>query len=216
MKHLKLDKRSYQYLLSRGIREPMVLKLLREETQRHPDSRMMTPPEQAQFLAWLAGVAGASRILELGTFTGYMSLWFALALPENGRVTTIDIQDQSVAIGRKFWGQAGMLKRIEFLMGSASGYLDGFQENNRFFDLVYVDADKPNYPDYLEKLVPLLPDGGLLIFDNVLWGGKVADPGINDPETEALRTIATRLHKDPRFQTSMIPVGDGLLLCRKR
>lgn len=216
MKHVALDKRSYHYLVSRGIREPMVVKLLREETQRHPDSRMMTPPEQAQFLAWLTGVANASRVLELGTYTGYMTLWFALSLPGDGKVITVDTQEDTVAIGRKYWSQAGMLKRIEFHQGQAAEVIRTFQSEGREFDFIYLDADKPGYPDYLDQLEPLLPPGGILVLDNVLWGGKVADPGINDPETEALRTVASRLHKDPRFQTSMIPVGDGLLLCRKR
>jgi predicted O-methyltransferase YrrM len=177
---------------------------------------MMTPPEQAQFLVWLAELIGAEEILEVGTFTGYMTLWFALNLPEGGSVTTLDLNTDSVEIGRKYWGQAGMLKRIHFVEGAALKNLQSFQEEGRHFDFAYLDADKSNYPHYLESIYELLRPSGVLVIDNVLWGGRVADPGVNDPDTEALRIIAVKLQKDPRFSTSMIPIGDGLLLCRKR
>lgn len=216
MKHLQLDPRLYRYLLNHGVREPMFLQLLREETQKHAFSKMMTPPEQAQFLVWLAQLIGANRILELGTFTGYMTLWFALHLSDSGQVVTCDIKDDTVQIGRKYWKQAGMLKRIDFRLGPAIDTLKTLQEENRSFSLIYLDADKASLEVYLEKAFSLLAENGILCVDNALWGGKVADPGGGDPDTNTIREINRKLYKDPRFSTTLIPIGDGLHLCRKK
>lgn len=216
MKQLQLDNRLYHYLLSHGVREPMILKLLREETEKHPDSRMMTPPEQAQFLVWLAQLTGALRILEIGTFTGYMTLWFALHLPDGGQVITCDLEDQAAGIGRNYWKQAGMLNRIDFRLGPAHDTLLALGKEGQAFSLVYIDADKVGMEDYLEAAYPLLEPNGILCLDNVLWGGKVADPGIGDPDTNAIREVNRKLYKDPRFSTSLLPVGDGIHLCRKK
>jgi predicted O-methyltransferase YrrM len=215
---LNLDEQLYSYLQNVSLREPLILARLRAETAALPMAVMQISPEQGQFMAFLLKLTGARRCLEIGTFTGYSALVCALALPADGRLVALDISEEWTAIARRYWAEAGVADRIDLRLGSASKTLcellaDGMKAS---FDFIFIDADKSGYDEYLERGYELLRTGGLMVFDNVLWSGKVADPAVNDTDTEALRALNRKLHVDPRFDLSMLPVGDGLTLVRKR
>jgi predicted O-methyltransferase YrrM len=216
-KTLALDDRLYDYLLSVSLREPDVLARLREETLHRADAEMQIAPEQGQFMALLLKLIGARRSLEVGTFTGYSALVCALALPEDGQLIALDINEETTAIAQRYWAEAGVENKIELQLGPAEDSLrnliDGGDQGS--FDFMFIDADKTGYPTYYEMGLQLLRPGGVLAFDNVLWAGRVADPGAGDDDTQALRALNVQLHADPRVDISMVPIGDGLTLARK-
>ena len=212
-KALTLDDRLVDYLRSNSVREPEVLQRLRQETAAHPRSMMQIAPEQGQFMALLVELLGARRILEIGTFTGYSALVMSLALPEEGRVDTCDVDAETTAIARRYWSEANQQGKITLHLAPALETLKNLQGP---YDLMFIDADKTNYDNYLEAAYPLLRPGGLMMFDNVLWSGAVADPGVSDADTDALRALNQKLHKDSRFTISMLPLADGLTLARKK
>lgn len=215
---IALDDRLYEYLLAHGVRESPLLARLRQETRGLPMARMQISPEQGQFMALLVRLTGARRCLEIGTFTGYSALCCAEALPEDGRLVALDVSEEWTAIARRYWREAGLAGRIELRLGPASGSLRAMLAAGQAgtFDFAFVDADKPGYADYYERCLELLRPGGLVLFDNVLWSGRVADPADADPDTVALRQLNAALAGDPRIDLAMLPVGDGLTLARKR
>ena len=216
-KTLALDEHLYAYLLSVSLREPDILARLREETLNRADAAMQIAPEQGQFMALLLKLIGARRSLEVGTFTGYSALVCALALPEDGQLIALDINEETTAIAQRYWAEAGVENKIELRLGPAEDSLrnliDGGDQGS--FDFMFIDADKTGYPTYYEMGLQLLRPGGVLAFDNVLWAGRVADPGAGDDDTQALRALNVQLHADPRVDISMVPIGDGLTLARK-
>jgi len=215
---LSLDDRLYRYLLDHSLREDTLLRELREVTAQLEMGRMQISPEQGQFMALQAELLGAERILEIGTFTGYSGLCLARALPAHGRLVCCDVSEEWTEIARRFWRRAGVAERIDLRLGPALETLDGLlaQGGAERFDMIFVDADKTGYRDYYERGLELLRSGGLLLFDNTLWGGSVADPAIEDADTRALRELNDRLHRDERVTISLVPIGDGLTLARKR
>ncbi|MBI3928066.1 MAG: class I SAM-dependent methyltransferase [Armatimonadetes bacterium] len=215
---LTLTDELYDYMLSISLREPEVMKRLREETARLPQSRMQIAPEQAQFMAFLAELIGARRVLEVGTFTGYSALALAGALPPEGRLITCDVNDVWTSMARPFWEEAGVLGRIEVRLGPAVGTLDALLDEGLegTFDLAFIDADKENYRRYYEQCLRLVRSGGLVLLDNILWSGRVADSRVKDVDTEALRQINRRLHQDERVSLSVLPLADGLTIALKR
>lgn len=216
-KTLRLDDRLYDYLLSVSLREPDVLVRLRDETLNRPDAEMQISPEQGQFMALLLKLIGARRALEVGTFTGYSALVCALALPKDGQLITLDLDEGTTEIAKRYWAEAGIENRIELCLGRAEDSLRNFLDSGDqgSFDFMFIDADKTSYPIYYEMGLQLLRSGGLLAFDNVLWAGRVADPDTKDSDTEALKAINLKIHADPRVDISMVPIGDGLTLARK-
>jgi predicted O-methyltransferase YrrM len=208
----------YHYILSHSLREPEVLRQLRATTAALPDARMQIAPEQGQFMALLVELTGARQVLEIGTFTGYSALWMALAMPERGRLLACDLSREWTKLAARFWRDAGVLERIDLHIGPALDTLDRLLEDGATdrFDLAFVDADKENYPAYYERCLRLVRPGGLILFDNVLWDGAVADPQRTDPDTEAIRTLNRTLHRDQRISLSLVPIGDGLTLARRR
>jgi len=215
---LSLDDRLYAYLQQVSLREPQVLGELRAETARLPLARMQIAPEQGQFMALLVRLLGARRCLEVGTFTGYSALACALALPPDGELLALDLSEEWTAIGRRFWLAAGMAGRIRLRLGPAGDTLRQIRREggDGSFDFMFIDADKPGYPDYVEQGWHLVRSGGLIVIDNVLWSGRVADPADEDEDTVALRELNARLKDDGRFDLSLLPVGDGLTLLRRR
>ncbi len=215
---LPLDDRLYDYLLSVSLREPDVLRRLREETARHPQSEMQIAPEQGQFMGLLARLIGARKCLEVGVFTGYSALAVALALPFDGRLVACDVSEEFTSIGRRYWREAGVEQLIRLELGPAVRTLDALLADGEggTFDFAFIDADKPSYGLYVERALALLRPGGLMAIDNVLWSGKVADPAVRDPDTDALRALNEQLLADERIDLSLLPVGDGLTLARKR
>ena len=215
---LNLDDTLYQYLLDHSVRESALMRKLREITSEEEMSRMQIAPEQGQFMALLVELLGAERIIEIGTFTGYSALWLAQAMPEHGELVCCDISKEWTDIGRPFWRDAGVEKRIQLHLAPALETLDNLIENGGTgsFDMAFIDADKTNYLNYYDRCLTLVRRGGLLLFDNTLWGGAVSDPAKQDADTQTLRELNDRLHKDERVSISLVPIGDGLTLARKR
>ncbi|MEZ5666729.1 MAG: class I SAM-dependent methyltransferase [Alphaproteobacteria bacterium] len=208
----------YAYLLANGVREPDVLRRLRLETAPMRWSGMQIAPEQGQFMALLTELVGARRAIEVGTFTGYSALAVALALPEDGLLVACDINPETTAIGRRYWEEAGVAGRIDLRLAPAAETLQALIDAGQAgsFDLAFIDADKTGYLRYYEQCLTLVRSGGLIMIDNVLWGGKVADKTLSDEDTLAIRDLNRTLHADDRVSLSMVPVGDGLTLARKR
>ncbi len=208
----------YDYMNSVSLREAPALRALREETAALTQSRMQISPEQGQFMALLVRLTGARRCLEVGVFTGYSSLVTALALPDDGRIVACDISEEWTAVARRYWREAGVAHRIDLRLAPADDTLDALLAagNEGSYDFAFIDADKGGYASYYERALKLLRPGGLLLVDNTLWSGRVADPAATDADTVALRQFNTVLHADERVDLSLVPIGDGLTLARKR
>ena len=215
---LGLEDTLLAYLRNHSLREPEVLKQLREETLKLPLGVMQVSPEQGQFMALLVRITGATRIVEIGTFTGYSSLVMALALPDSGKLITCDISEDYTNTARQYWQKAGVADRIELKLAPALETLDALLSSGQTgtFDMAFIDADKTEYIGYYERCLQLLKSGGLILVDNVLWGGRVARSEVEDSDTNTLRQFNDLLHRDERIGLSMLPVGDGLTIARKR
>jgi caffeoyl-CoA O-methyltransferase len=215
---VSLDERLYDYLLAVSVREPRVLEELREETAKLPNAGMQISPEQGQFMRLLAELIGARRTLEIGVFTGYSALCVAQALPPDGELVACDVSEEFTSVARRYWQRAGLDQRIRLELGPALATLDrriAAGEAGRY-DFAFIDADKENYQAYYERCLQLLRQGGLIAIDNVLWGGAVADPQDHKSSTLAIRALNSKLAEDPRVSVSLVPIGDGLFLARKR
>ena len=209
------------YLRDVSLRDSDVLRRLREETAQSFDENiasMQISAEQGQFLAMLVRLIEARKTLEVGVFTGYSSLSVAMALPKDGKVIACDVSDQFTSIARRYWKEAGVDHKVDLRLGPALETLDALIAGGEAgtFDFAFIDADKANYENYYERALRLLRSGGLIAVDNVLWHGRVVDPQVNDPDTQAIRRFNARLHTDDRIDLSMLPVGDGLTLARKK
>jgi caffeoyl-CoA O-methyltransferase len=214
---LALDDTLYDYLLGVGVREHPAQAALREATRSHPHAGMQIGPEQGQFMALLVRLIGARRTLEIGVFTGYSALAVALALPDDGYVLACDVSDEYTRIGKPFWSAAGVAHKIDLRLAPARETLDArlaAGEAGRY-DFAFIDADKTSYDDYYERCLRLVRDGGLIAIDNVLWSGSVARPA-KTADTAALQALNDKLHDDERIDLSLVPIGDGLTLARKR
>ncbi len=208
----------FEYIRSVSLREPDILKRLRESTADAPYVEWQIAPEQGQFLAFLIEMMGARRVLEIGTFMGYSSLAMALAMPEDGVLITCDLTGQFVPLGQPFWKEAGVQEIIDLRIGAGLDIEDDLLADNQAgtFDFVFIDADKQNYPNYYEKALDLVRPGGLIAIDNVLWRGEVLNPDNTKSTTQTIRTFNQFLHTDPRVSITIVPIDDGLTLARKR
>ncbi len=215
---LGLDDRLYAYLQSVAVREPAILTELRQETAQHPMSQMQIAPEQGQFMALLVQLMGAKKTLEVGVFTGYSALAVALALPPGGQVVACDVSEDYTAIARRYWERAGVADRIHLHIAPALESLDRFLAEGQAntFDFAFIDADKSNYDGYYERALQLVRVGGLIAIDNVLWGGDVADPEVQDSRTQKIRSLNQKIHEDERVTMCVVPIADGLTLAIKR
>ncbi|MEB3273337.1 MAG: class I SAM-dependent methyltransferase [Prochlorothrix sp.] len=217
-KALGLSPDLYDYLLSVSLREPEILTQLRRETAEHPAARMQITPEQGQFMAFLVQLMGVQRALEVGVFTGYSSVAIALALPPGGQLIACDQDARPVQVAQRYWQAAGVADRVDFRLGPAvdtlAQLLDAGEAEQ--FDFAFIDADKRNYPTYYEQCLQLLRPGGLIVIDNVLWGGRVIDPTDQQANTQAIRDFNQGLSQDDRIDLSLVPIADGLTLARKR
>ncbi len=213
-----LPQELHDYLVEVGVREPDVLRRLRDETAKLPRAHMQIAPEQGAFMAMLVELMGARRCLEIGTFTGYSALAVGLALPEGGEVVTCDVSEEWTAMARRYWEEAGVADRIELRLGPALDTLDGLLREGAEggFDFAFIDADKERYRDYFERCLRLVRPGGLIAVDNTLWHGKVIDPDAQDADTEAIRAFNRALRDDARVSLALVPIGDGLTLARRR
>lgn len=213
-----LTDRTYEYLLDVSLREAPVLRELREATASHPMVVMQISPEQGQFMAMLARLTGARRCLEVGVFTGYSSLAVALALPADGHIIACDIDEDFTRMAVDFWRRAGVEDKIQLKLAPAVETLDALLADGQAgqFDFAFIDADKVNYQQYYDRILKLIRTGGLIAVDNTLWSGQLADPEVDDADTVALRSFNKSLHGDDRVDLSLVPIGDGLTLARKR
>jgi predicted O-methyltransferase YrrM len=208
----------WQYISQVTLREPDVLRRLREETARLPNAQMQITPEQGQFMAVLIRLMRARRTLEVGVFTGYSSTSVALALPEDGQLIACDPNRDYTAIARRYWREAGVEKKIDLRLAPGLETLDKLLSDGMAgsFDFAFIDADKENHDAYYERSLKLLRAGGLAAIDNVLWHGRALDPSVQDSETRAIRALNEKLHGDERVWLSLVPVGDGITLACKK
>jgi predicted O-methyltransferase YrrM len=215
-----VDGRTRAYLEAVGWREAAAMAALREATDALPEpgiANMRSAAEQVALLAFLIGAIGARRVLEIGCFTGYGTLGMALALPEDGRIVTLDVNAGWPELGRRYWREAGVEDRVELRLGLAADSLAALlaERGRGSFDLAYIDADKKLYESYFDAALELVRPGGIVALDNVLWHGAVADPDNADRQTETLRRLNRRIHTDPALAMVLLPLGDGLLLARR-
>ena len=212
-----VDDALHEYLVAHTVREHPAQTGLREANRGQPHAGMQIGPEQAQFMALLVRLMGARRAIEVGVFTGYSALSVALALPDDGYLLACDVSDTYTRVGKPFWAQAGIAHKIDLRLAPAIETLDAQLADGQAgrFDFAFIDADKRSYDAYYERCLLLLRTGGLIAIDNVLWGGSVAKPA-SDPDTLALQAINTKLHGDERIDVSIVPIGDGVTLARKR
>ncbi|MDF5739177.1 MULTISPECIES: class I SAM-dependent methyltransferase [unclassified Nostoc] len=213
-----LDNQLYNYLLSVSLREPEILLKLRQETASHPRSGMQISPEQGQFMRLLVQLIGAKKTLEVGVFTGYSSLSVALALPADGKIIAADVSEEFTAIARRYWQEAGVADKIDLRLAPGLETLDQLLATGQAetFDFAFIDADKENYDQYYERSLQLVRPGGLIVIDNVLWSGQVAQEQNQDESTQAIRALNEKLHHDERVSLSLVPIADGLTLAMKR
>ncbi|HYL49247.1 MAG TPA: class I SAM-dependent methyltransferase [Stellaceae bacterium] len=215
---LEITPKLYNYMLSVSSRETKLMARLRDETAKMPGAGMQIPPIQGQLLAFLVSLIGARRGIEIGTFTGYSALWVASALPADGKLICCDVNEKTTAVARRYWKEAGVDHKIELRLAPALDTLKALLASGSAgtFDYVFIDADKENYDAYYERSLELVRQGGLIVFDNMLWGGAVADGRKRDVDTLALKAINAKLHNDKRIDLTLLYIGDGITLARKR
>ena len=212
-----LDARIQRYILETAVVEHPLLARLREETAAMPNAQMQIGADQGRFMQFLAQLTGAQRYVEVGVFTGYSSLAMALALGSTGHVLACDVSEAYTSVARRYWREAGVESRIDLQLGPALETLDRVARTDAStYDLAFIDADKVNVDGYYERCLRLLRSGGVLMIDNVLWDGAVADASVSDAETEALRAVSRKAAHDARVDAVLLPIGDGLLLARKQ
>ncbi|MEQ8357640.1 MAG: class I SAM-dependent methyltransferase [Kiloniellaceae bacterium] len=215
---IQLTDALYDYLLRHSLREPEILRRLREESPWKGSTGMQISPDQGQFMTLLVELIGARRCIEIGTFTGYSALCVARALPQDGKLIACDINEETTSIARRFWQEAGLAERIDLRLAPAVETLDALiaEGAGGTYDFIFIDADKIGYDAYYERALTLLRPGGLILVDNVLWHGSVIDSASTDADTLAIRALNAKIVSDQRVSCSMLALGDGLTLVRKQ
>ncbi len=214
-----MDDQLYTYVIQEATREaPLLAELRRETAAALPgQAHLQISPDQGAFLAWLAELMGVGNYLEVGTFTGYSALAVMLAARSDACAVCLDRSAEWTAMARRYWARAGVDARIELMLAEAETGLEKLQREDRGgFDLAFIDADKEGYIGYYEAALQLLRPGGVVVADNVLWQGAVADPQDDDADTRAIRAFNRHVTADERVASSLVTVGDGLMLARKR
>ena len=198
--------------------EPEPVRRLREETSRLPAAGMQIGADQAAFMTLMAKLTGARRAIEIGTFTGMSAIAVAQALPVDGELICCDVNEEWTAIARRYWAELGLTDRIALRLAPADLTLDALIDNGDggSFDLAFIDADKTGYDSYYEKCLALVKPGGLILLDNMLWHGRVADPSDNSADTVAIRTLNEKIRNDARVESCLVSIGDGVMMARKR
>ena len=214
---ITVDKDLVKYLEKVGYRsDPVIDQLVKETAALGSVAQMQIAPEQGQFLEIIVKISQSNKCLELGRFTGLSTLCMAKGLPKKGSITTIDNSDEFLPIAQKYWQMAGVSNKIVSIIGAGAEVMQSFIDRQYFFDLIFIDADKNNYPNYYELSLPLLRPNGIVIIDNMLWHGDVADDSKTDKETRTIRTLNQSIQSDERVDFSLLPLSDGLLFIRKK
>jgi caffeoyl-CoA O-methyltransferase len=206
------------YLLRIDVRETQELKQLRVQTAMMPSAQMQIGPDQGKFMRWLVQLIGAKKCIEIGVFTGYSALSVALGLPSDGMLVACDLDPEVTRIAQKYWASAGVTSIVQLVLGDAKRTLDEIVARGEggTFDFAFIDADKESYEQYYEACLTLVRAGGLILIDNTLWSGRVADVSPPDPITSMLVALNQKIAHDDRVSSCILPVGDGLTLVRKR
>lgn len=214
----KIDGALADHVDTNWLREPALRRRLREETAKLPGAGMQISAHQGQQIGLLARAIGARRAVEVGTFTGYSSLCIAEALPSDGKLWCCDVSTEWTKVARRYWKEAGLESRIELTIAPARDTLDRLLAEGLAgqLDLAFIDADKESYDAYYERCLKLVRRGGLILIDNVLWGGSIADPSDTDADTQAIRALNAKLKSDDRIDLVLFAVGDGMTGALKR
>ena len=217
LKYTELTPPLYEYMLKQrsGAGDPLLARLRAETASLGDDSRMQISEEQGSFLTLLAAAIGAASALEIGTFTGYSSICIARGLTGNGRLTCVDESEEWTSIARRYWKEAGVDGKIDLRLGAGMEMLASLDPGLQF-DFVFIDADKTGYDGYYETILPRVRRNGIILFDNMLAGGEIHEPEPTDERTMALDSLNRKLAQDPRVESVLLSVADGLNLCRKR
>jgi caffeoyl-CoA O-methyltransferase len=217
-KTIQLTDALYDYVVSVSLREPPLLKRLRDETARDPKANMQIAPEQGQFMMLLTQMIGAKKAIEIGVFTGYSALCVALTLPEDGQLIACDVSKEWTAVAQRYWQEAGVSHKVSLHLAPALETLEKLLTDGQAgtFDFVFIDADKTGYNAYYERSLQLVRSGGLIVFDNMLQNGRVIDLNNQEENTLAIRELNIKLHRDERISLSLLPIADGLTLALKR
>ena len=212
------DPALYRYTVNHSLREPAILRRLREETASYPNAQMQISPDQGEFFGLLVRAIGARKVLEVGVFTGYSSLAVLLSLPPESRLVACDISDEYTKVARRYWQEAGVADRVELHIGPAVETLQRLAAggHRETIDFAFIDADKSNYKHYYELALQLVRKGGLIALDNMLQSGKVIDPTANDRDTVAIRELNDKIASDQRVLASLLPLADGITLALKK
>ena len=214
---IEINKQLVNYLQSMGYRQDPIIDTLVEETKALGEVAIMQiAPEQGQLLEIIVKIAKVKRCLEIGRFTGLSTLCMEKGLTEDGKVVAIDNSEEFLSLANKFWKQADVSDKIESIIGDGVEVMQSYIDRQYSFDLIFIDADKNNYTNYYELSLCLLPSNGIIIIDNVLWGGNVADPSNNDNQTKTIRSLNAKIRKDERVDFSLLPISDGLSFIRKK
>ena len=214
---IEINKKLVSYLQSVGYRRDSIIDKLVKETKALGNlAQMQIAPEQGQFLEIIVAISKAKKCLEIGRFTGLSTLCMARGLPDDGKIISIDNSDEFSSLANKFWKQADIQHKIESVIGQGVEVMQSYVDRQFSFDLIFIDADKNNYPHYYELSLELLPSNGIIIIDNMLWGGDVVDLSIKDTQTETIRSLNAKIQKDERVHFSLLPVSDGLSFIRKK
>ena len=212
-----INKKLVDYLQKVGYRSDKITDQLIQETQALGNvAQMQIAPEQGKFLEIIVKISKASKCLEIGRFTGLSTLCIAKGLPDDGKVTTIDISDEFTDLSLKYWKLADVDKKIDSIIGYGVEVMQGMIDRQDFFDLIFIDADKNNYPHYYELSLQLLPQNGIILIDNMLWHGDVADENVKDETTQIIRDLNFMVQQDQRVDYTLLPFSDGILFVTKK
>ena len=214
---ITVDQDLVKYLEKVGYRsDPVIDQLVKETTALGSVAQMQIAPEQGQFLEIIVKISQSNKCLEIGRFTGLSTLCMAKGLPKKGSITTIDNSDKFLPIAQKYWQMAGVSNKIDSIIGAGAEVMQSFIDRQYFFDLIFIDADKDNYPNYYELSLPLLRPNGIVIIDNMLWHGDVADDTKTDKQTRTIRNLNQSIQSDERVDFCLLPLSDGLSFIRKK
>ena len=214
---IEINKNLIKYLEATGYRSNQIVdKLVDETLSLGGVAQMQIAPEQGQFLEIIVKISQAKNCLEIGRFTGLSSLCIARGLPLRGKLVAVDNSDEFLTMAEKYWEMAKVNSKIESIIGAGVEVMQSMIDRQHYFDFIFIDADKNNYPNYYELALQLLKSNGIIIIDNMLWGGDVADLSIKDTQTETIRSLNEKIQKDERVHFSLLPLSDGLSFIRKK
>ena len=213
----KIDESLVKYLQNIGYRKDKIIDDLADETSKLGSvSQMQIAKEQGQFLEIITKLSKAKSCLEVGRFTGMSTLFIARGLSAEGKITTIDNSDEFLSLAKKYWDLDNMSSKIESIIGDGVEIMQSMIDRQHSYDFIFIDADKNNYPNYYELSLSLVPSNGIIIIDNMLWHGDVADQKKKDSQTNTIRDLNTKIQNDSRVDFSLLPLSDGLSFIRKK